>query len=161
VLPWFVRVCARSITLNPNITTITMQLSLPSLLLAACVLSACKSDPPQVTMRDAQGNFVTTADYEAMDRKEFIQSIEAGLTDFDQQLGELRTRANELGGESLKEFADCEGDLQEDRTTVVNQLTIARNALDDKWPKERSETVEAYMELRDNLAEAQKDVLDR
>jgi hypothetical protein len=161
VLPWFVRVCARSITLNPNITTITMQLSLPSLLVAACVLSACKSDPPQVTMRDAQGNFVTTADYEAMDRKEFIQSIEAGLTDFDQQLGELRTRANELGGDSLKEFADCEGDLQEGRTTVVNQLTIARNALDDKWPKERSETVEAYMELRDNLAEAQKDVLDR
>jgi len=138
-----------------------MQLSIPSLILVACVVSACKSEPTPVTLRDSQGNFVTTADYESMDRAEFIRSIEAGLADFDQQLGELRTRANELGGESLKEFAECEGDLRDERTAVVNQLTIARNALDDKWPEERSETVDVYMDLREDLADAQKDVLDR
>jgi hypothetical protein len=146
---------------NPTINFDSMQLSIPSLILVACAVSACKSDPPPVTMRDAQGNFVTTADYESMDRAEFIRSIEAGLADFDKQLGDLRTRANELGGDSLKEFAEHEGDLRDERTTVVNQLTIARNALDDKWPEERAETVDAYMDLREDLADAQKEVLDR
>ncbi len=134
---------------------------LTSCILAAFALSACKSDPPRVTMKDSQGNFVTTAEFEAMDREEFIESIEAGLSDVDTQMTQLRTRANELGGKSLKEFAECEGELQKQRTTVVNQLAIARNSLNDKWPKERAETVEVYMELREDLAEAQKDVLDR
>src|SRR5688572_21919402 len=115
---------------NPNTTTMSKPFSLKSPLLAGCVLavcalSACKSDPPRVTLRDSQGNFVTTADFEAMERDEFIEAIDAGLADFDSQLGELRTRANELGGDSLKEFAGCETELQEQRTTVVNQLAIA------------------------------------
>ena len=109
-----------------------MQLTFPSLFLAACALSACQSNEPRVTLRDSQGNFITTAEFEAMDRDEFILAIEAGLVDFDKQLDELRTRANELGGSSLKEFADCERDLQEERTSTVNQLTIARSALNDK-----------------------------
>jgi hypothetical protein len=138
----------------------SMHTTLPSLLLIACALSACKNDPQPVTLRDSQGNFVTTADYEAMDREQFIAAIDAGLADVDKQMGELRTRANELGGDSLKQFAECETALREDRTEVVNQLTIARNALDDKWAKERAATVETYMDLRENLAEAQKDVLD-
>lgn len=129
--------------------------------LAACALSGCKSDSPRVTLRDSQGNYVTTADFEAMDREEFIKAIDAGLGDFDTQLDELRERANELGGDSLKEFAECEVELQEERTAVENQLTIARSALNDKWPEERAETVEVYMDLREDLTEAQKDVLDR
>lgn len=151
---------------NPNITTMSKQFSLTSpflagCVLAACALSACKSDPPRVTLKDSQGNFVTTADFEAMDREEFIEAIEAGLSDFDTQLNELRTRANELGGDSLKEFAECESELQKERTALVNQLAIARNALNDKWPAERAETVDVYTSLREDLAEAQKDVLDR
>jgi len=138
-----------------------MQFQLPILLIAACALSACQSTQPRVTLRDSQGNFVTTADFEAMEREEFITSIEAGLTDVDQQLDELRTRANELGGDSLKEFAECEQEVRSERTNVVNQLAIARNALNDKWPAERSDTVDAYMELREELADAQKNVLDR
>jgi hypothetical protein len=53
----------------------SMHTTLPSLLLIACALSACKNDPQPVTLRDSQGNFVTTADYEAMDREQFIAAI--------------------------------------------------------------------------------------
>ena len=49
----------------------------------------------------------------------------------------------------------------QDRIDEQAAVWAARNALDDKWPKERSETVDAYTELRENLAEAQKEVLDR
>lgn len=138
-----------------------LRLTLPTLLITVCVLSACKSSPTRVTLRDSQGNFVTTADYEAMDRAEFVKAIEAGLADYDAQMVELRKRANELGGDALSNFAERETDLRAERTTVVNQLTIAQNALNDQWPSERAETVEAYTELREELADAQKDVLDR
>jgi len=133
----------------------TIILALPLL-----VLSACKSPQQQVTLQDPQGNYVTTADFHAMQRTDFVAAIKAGVADYDGQMKALRTRANELGGDSLREFADCESKLLKRRTDVVNQLSIAENALESAWPKERAKTVDTYMELREEFTEAQKDVLD-
>ncbi|MEZ6015496.1 MAG: hypothetical protein R3F49_10305 [Planctomycetota bacterium] len=129
----------------------------PILLLS---VMSCHSPQPQVTLRDSQGNYATTADFHSMQRADFVSAIEAGIADYDGQLRELRTRANTLGGDALKEFADCERKLQVKRKDVVNQLAIAQNSLDDMWPEERKETVEAYTKLRDAFTEAQNDVLD-
>ncbi len=127
----------------------------------ALFLTACESSPKNLTIRDSAGNYVTTSDFRAMDRAEFFRSMNAGLEDYDNQLAELRVRSNELGGDTLAEFADCEESLTKKRTDFVNQMAIARNALDDDWPEERSETVDCYEELREALSETYDDVLDR
>lgn len=123
-------------------------------------LVACRTTDHNTTKQDAGGNYVTTSKYESMQRAEFVDSIEAGLRDYDNLFAKLRTRANELGGDALKEFANCESKLAEQRTAVVNQLAIAKSSLNDSWPKERAKTVEEYEELREDFAEAEKDVLD-
>ena len=70
------------------------------------------------------------------------------------------TRANELGGEHLSDFAECETDLRDSRTQFESQLAIAENSMAGDWPEERSQTVKAYQELREDLHEAFEDVLD-
>lgn len=128
---------------------------------SALLFASCKSSPENMTVRDGAGNYVTTSDFRAMDRVEFFRSMNAGLVDFDEQVTELRQRANELGGDTLSEFADCETSLTEKRTEFVNQLAIAENALDGDWPDERSETVDCYEDLREALSDAYDDVLER
>lgn len=96
-----------------------------------------------------------------MDRVEFFKSMDAGVKDFDAQVINLRKRANELGGDSLGEFADSEGKLVEERTAFANQVLIAKNSLDEDWPDEREKTVKSYESLREGLSEAYDDVLDR
>ena len=131
----------------------------PTFLLAAA-LAACTSTDSSVTTRDAAGNYVTTSDYESMHRDEFFTAMQAGLADFDQRMNALRQRANDLGGESLGEFAQWSEELDARRVDVVNALDKARAALDADWPKRRSEAVKAYTNLRDALGEAYDDVLE-
>lgn len=133
------------------------------LVLASCaslLFASCESSQSNMTVRDSAGNYITTSDFRAMNRVEFFRSMDAGLADFDEQLAELRARANTLGGDTLHEFADCEDHLMEMRTDFVNQLAVAENALDDDWPEERGETVDSYEDLRGALSEAFEDVLD-
>ena len=122
--------------------------------------AACSTTEPNVTIQDAQGNYITTSDYESMQRTEFIDAMKMGLRDFDSRMTDLRTRANELGGEHLSDFAECETELREARTNFESQLSIAENSMAGDWPEERSETVKAYQELREDLDEAFEDVLD-
>lgn len=128
------------------------------LLIAA--LGACTSTDSSVTTRDAAGNYVTTAEYEAMHRNEFFTAMQAGLDDFDQRFEALRERANDLGGSALGEFAEWTERLERQRADVRNALDKAEAALDDDWPKRRSEAVEAYEKLRNSLDEAYDEVLD-
>ncbi|HPF14554.1 MAG: hypothetical protein H6827_07795 [Planctomycetes bacterium] len=127
----------------------------------AFFLTGCNSTPTNTTIRDGTGNYVTTSDFRAMDRVEFFKSMDAGVKDFDAQVINLRKRANELGGDSLGEFADSEGKLVEERTAFANQVLIAKNSLDEDWPDEREKTVKSYESLREGLSEAYDDVLDR
>jgi len=141
-----------------------MNLSTPllsALLGSTLVFASCTSSPDEITMQDAQGNYITTSDFHSMARYEFFDAMEAGLRDFDNQVAELRSRANSLGGEALGEFADCEDELMEKRTDFESQMVIAQNALDEDWADERSETVEAYVDLREALSEAYEEVLDQ
>lgn len=124
------------------------------------IFAGCKSSPENMTIRDSAGNYITTSDFREMDRSEFFRSMNAGLDDYDQQLKKLRLRANELGGDTLSEFADCEEKLTKKRNAFVNQLAIAQNALDDEWPEERGDTVDCYEDLREALTDAYDEVLD-
>lgn len=133
-------------------------LILPISLIA--LTAACASDRQPVVQQDGMGNYITSSEYEAMERTEFMQSMRDGLDDFDQQVESLRSRANDLGGESLSEFADCHETLSEKRREFENQLGIAKNALAENWPDERQETVDAYYGLRESLEEAYEEVLD-
>lgn len=123
-------------------------------------LAACEGPRTQVTQRDAAGNYITTADYEAMERSEFETAMHAGLQDFDERMSKLRERANELGGEPLAEFSDWAEDLEGKRVAFVNELVRTESALVDDWPERRSETLEAYYDLRECLDEAYEDVLE-
>lgn len=126
---------------------------------AAATFSACSSPQRDVLRQDDRGNYATTSQYEGMQRNEFLLSMHAGLQDFDRRMDDLRARANELGGESLETFAECERGLSEKREEVVNQLEVVETALADAWPEERSEAVDEYEELREALSEAYDDVL--
>jgi hypothetical protein len=128
----------------------------PFLILAA----ACSSPRTNVTEKDSHGNYVTTSDYQSMDRTEFEASIKAGLKDFDRNLVDLRTRANELGGDALKEFSDWADKLAAKRTTVVSELERGDATLADDWPDQRQRTLDAYDSLREDLDEAFEDVLE-
>jgi hypothetical protein len=53
------------------------------------VLSACSSPRSNVTEKDNQGNYVTTSEYQSMERTEFQVAMKAGLQDFDKRLTEV------------------------------------------------------------------------
>jgi TolA-binding protein len=122
--------------------------------------TACSSPRSNVTEQDAYGNYVTTSDYQSMERTEFQVAMKAGLKDFDARLADLRGRANELGGDSLKEFSDQAEKLDELRTDFVNELEKADASLEDDWAEQREHTVEAYDKLRKGLDHAYDEVLE-
>lgn len=129
-------------------------------ILALVGLAACEGPRTHVTKQDAQGNYVTTSDYEVMERTEFKGAMRDGLADFDEGVTQLRDRANELGGESLSDFSEWAEDLQKHRTAFVNQLKRSEAALIDDWPDQRAATLEAYYDMRGCLDEAFDEVLD-
>lgn len=139
-----------------------MKIFTTATLVCALILTACASSEEEADVlgQDSRGNYITTSNYRAFERTEFMQAMGEGLEDFDRRLGDLRARANELGGETLQEFARCEDDLSTLRTEFENQLTIAATAMESDWPDEREETVDAYVDLRDALADAFESVLD-
>jgi hypothetical protein len=128
----------------------------PLLILSA----ACSSPRSNVTEQDSQGNYVTTSEFQSMERTEFQVAMKAGLQDFDKRLTDLRWRANELGGDSLKEFSDWADDLEEKRTEFENELKRSDAALADDWAEQRERTVEAYDSMRKALDEAYEEVLE-
>lgn len=130
------------------------------MLLVLPLAFACKGPDSNVTVRDEQGNYVTTSDFRSMDRAGFLHAMSAGLADFDQQLDDLRERANTLGGDALQTFAKRSETLQEKREHFVNQIARAEAALEKNWPDRREETLEAYHDLREELDEAYEDTLD-
>lgn len=131
------------------------------LLSTALVLAAaCSSPRSHVSEQDAYGNYVTTSDYHAMDRTSFMSAMQAGLADFERRMDELRERANELGGDALKEFSDYADELAQKKTTFENELQRSEATLVDDWPDQRERTLDAYYDLRDNLSEAYEDVFD-
>jgi len=123
-------------------------------------LAACENTRSQVTQKDAQGNYITTSEYQSQDRAKFETAMREGLADFDQRVDQLRKRANELGGDSLSEFAECSDELQEKRVTFVNELERTKAVLADDWPSQREATLEAFYDMREALADAFDDVLD-
>lgn len=127
---------------------------------ALALAPACSSDQPRATDQDPYGNYATTSNFHSMQRAEFEQAIRAGLEDFDRRYRELRTRANELGGDTLDEFADWTDDLEQKRDVVQNELARMDTALDDEWPDRREATLEAYEDLRDCLDEAYEEVFE-
>lgn len=136
-------------------------LSLILTLSTALSVAACGSPRENMTIRDSQGRYITTSEFRSMNRAEFFDAMEAGLEDFEQRVSELRERSNELGGDTLAEFADHEEDLTEARVGFENQLEIAESALAEDWPDERSNTVECYYEMREDLEDAYEDVLEQ
>ncbi len=132
-------------------------ISLPLLLIAT---AACSSPRTDVTEQDRHGNYVTTSDYQAMERAEFQTAMRAGLADFDSRVTQLRQRANELGGESLEEFSEWAEELKEKRVDFVNHLNQTEAALVGAWPDQREDTLESYNDLRDCLDEAYEEVLE-
>lgn len=129
----------------------------PLLLLSA---AACSSPRTNVTEQDAYGNYVTTSNYQSMDRAEFESAMRAGLENYDQLIADLRLRANELGGDALKEFSDWQEKLDGKRTTFVSELEKGHATLADDWGDQRQRTLDSYNDLRDCLDTAYEEVLE-
>jgi predicted nuclease with TOPRIM domain len=122
--------------------------------------AACSGPRTNVTERDAYGNYVTTADYQSMDRASFTIAMREGLEDYERRLVDLRQRANELGGDALKEFSDYQEELDEKRVDFENEMERTEATLAENWPDQRERTLDAYYELRDHLDEAFEEVLE-
>jgi hypothetical protein len=95
-----------------------------------------------------------------MERTEFQVAMKSGLQDYERRLTDLRWRANELGGDSLKEFSDWADKLEDKRLEFENELKRSEAALADDWADQRERTVEAYDSLRKALDEAYEEVLE-
>ena len=126
----------------------------------ALITTACSSPRSNVTEQDASGNYVTTSEYQSMERTEFQVAMKAGLQDYERRLTDLRWRANELGGDSLKEFSDWADKLEDQRLEFENELKRSEASLADDWADQRERTVEAYDSLRKMLDEAYEEVLE-
>ena len=122
--------------------------------------ASCSSPRTNVTKQDAQGNYITTSEFNSMEREDFRESMRAGLADFDQRMAQLRKRANELGGDHLSEFADWSTTLEEKRTSFNNELEQTKAVLANDWPDQRAATLECYYDLRECLDEAYNEVLE-
>ena len=113
-----------------------------------------------VSRQDTEGNYITTSDYESMQRSDFKIAMNAGLRDYDEGVERLRERANTLGGKNLGEFSKHSETLDEKRTRFVNEMQKVEVVLESEWPDQRKRTLKAYYDLRESLNEAYEEVLE-
>ena len=128
-------------------------------LLTLTLLGSCAAPDQQVTRQDSRGNYATSSTFNAAQRVEFETAMRAGLADFDRRRTDLEARASKLGQTAVEEYHAHGGTLAERRTALVNELARLTAALDSEWPDRRSDTQEAYDEMREALDAAYAEVL--
>ena len=130
------------------------------LALGAALLGGCSSPENPPTAHDAQGNFATTSDYDAMNRSQLIAAMDAGLADVDKRRLELEQRAEQLGPDAIEELHDREPKLSELRTNFVNEMARLKASLEPEYDDRREDVVDAYQDLRKGLDKAYEEVLE-
>ena len=131
-----------------------------SLLAFAALAAACSHDADRVQQRDVDGNYASTAKYDAMDREDFDAAMEAGLRDFDLRLESMKQEAAALGPDALEEYHGCLDELMEERREFKADLERSRSMMANEWEDHREDVAEKYLALRHELDEAYEEVVE-
>lgn len=131
-----------------------------ALLALAAVATACSHDAERVQHRDIQGNYASTAKYNAMERDEFNAAMVAGLADFDARLESMKKEAVALGPDAVDEYQDAVEDLLLERKAFAAEFERHRAMMSDDWRSNREDVAEQYVELRENLDQAYEEVVE-
>ena len=126
----------------------------------AALVTGCASNATDSIRRDADGNYASTANYDAMDREDFTAAMQAGLIDFDERLASLEVQAEVLGPDALEEYHGCLDGLMQGRREFAAELELHRSMLSDAWRDHREGVADMYVELREDLDAAYEDVVE-
>ena len=104
--------------------------------------------------------FISTAQYNAMERDEFQAAMQAGLRDFDVRMASLEAQAEKLGPDAMDEyFGDLE-QLKEERRQFAAEFEKHNAMLADEWRDHREDVAEQYVELRESLDDTYDEVVE-
>jgi len=130
------------------------------LVAAAAMATGCQSDANEAMRKDAYGNYASTATYNAMERADFAAAMKSGLRDFDAHLASLKLEADKLGPDAVKEYHGSLDGLMEGRRKFAAELERHDAMLADDWRGNREHVAEMYVDLREELDDAYKNVVD-
>lgn len=126
----------------------------------AALATGCASDTHETTRTDPLGNYASTAQYNALERDDFTEAMEAGLRDFDTRLASLKVQAGNLGADALEEYHGHIDALMEQRRTFDAEVQRHRSMLSEEWRDHREDVAEMYVSLRESLDEVFEEVID-
>jgi hypothetical protein len=95
-----------------------------------------------------------TDDFESMTREEFMASMQDELEDFDRRVDALRAEAGP--DDSFEQHADR---LELARARFAQRLHSTQMSPSD-WQTQRSSVIDAYQDLRDELAQVERDLME-
>jgi len=126
----------------------------------AALAAGCASSATESTRKDADGNYASTASYDALDREDFTAAMQAGLNDFDARLASLETQAEALGPDAVAEYHGCLDGLMQGRREFAAELERHHSMLADDWSDHREAVAEMYVDLREDLDAAYEEVVE-
>lgn len=116
-------------------------------LMPAC--SGPETRDPRYETEDAYAD-----DFESMTREEFMASMQEALEDFDRRADALRSDAG--SEDSFEQYAER---LEMARARFAQRLHSTQMSTSD-WQTQRSSVIDAYQDLRDELEQAERDLME-
>lgn len=96
------------------------------------------------------------AGWAADSRETLIETAQKGLTEVDQQIAQLETRAADLTGEAKTRFEEQNQQLQQKRQAFEERLEELRNSGDDAWKELSGGLRSAFQDLKNATDNAAK-----
>lgn len=84
-------------------------------------------------------------------RKEFIEKLKHQLDDIDAHMDRIERRADELEGETRKEYEKRLNDLREDRRKAQRRIDEARAAGEERWQEIKDDAEHAWKALGNSI----------
>jgi uncharacterized protein YukE len=125
-----------------------------ALLLIACGESQEPSQPKtDVTAEDVkqetQEAAETTVEYTQQEMQAYRERIDAQLSQMETQIEQLKSRADDWGGQATAEFQNAMDRLQEQKAAAAQKLEELKQSGAERWEGVKTEMDQAMADLKD------------
>jgi hypothetical protein len=123
-----------------------MRFSMPILLSALLMVSACNRNEPRTTAAAPEDRTDAT-DRMKKERDDYVKVMQSRLAEFDQKVDGLDKRAAAMTGTVKTSFKEAIDRLREQRKAVASQLDDLKRVSVESWTTMRSEVDSAFAKL--------------